>query len=150
MRIVLFQPDIPQNCGAILRLGACLGVPVDIIEPCGFQLDDRRIRRAGLDYLTSADYQRHASWQSYLASRSGRLILLTTKASDRYCDFAFKSDDNLLFGRESSGVPEEVHELADARLLIPLRAQQRSISLAQSVAMVAGEGLRQIDGFPAA
>ena len=83
MRIVLFQPDIPQNCGAILRLGACLGVPVDIIEPCGFQLDDRRIRRAGMDYLTSADYQRHASWQSYLASRSGRLILLTTKATAR-------------------------------------------------------------------
>ena len=148
MRIVLYQPDIPQNCGAILRLGSCLQVPVDIVEPCGFQLDDRRLRRAGLDYLTSADYRRHENWKSYFAQRKGRLILLTTKAVQPYYHFPFQADDNLLFGRESAGVPGDIHQMADARLVIPLAADRRSINVAQAAAMVLGEALRQLGRFP--
>ncbi len=156
MRLALYQPDIPQNAGALLRLGACLGVPVDIIEPCGFLLDDRRLRRAGMDYLDLADMVRHRSWATYLADRaggqpggqSGRLILLTTAATQAYTDFAFAPGDSLLLGRESAGVPPEVHAAAQARLAIPMRAGVRSLNVALAAAMVLGEALRQIQRFP--
>lgn len=148
MRLALYQPDIPQNCGAILRLGACLGIAVDIIEPCGFVMDDKRLRRAGLDYLTDSDYRRHDSWTAFRAAASGRTLLLTTKGDCAYTDFAFAADDTLLLGRESAGVPEEVHAASDARLVIPLKTGLRSINVATAAAMVLGEALRQTQLFP--
>jgi tRNA (cytidine/uridine-2'-O-)-methyltransferase len=149
MRLTLFEPDIPQNTGAILRLGACLGVPVDIIEPCGFLLDDRRLRRAGMDYLASVALMRHASWTAFQAARPpGRLVLLTTRGAVPYHRFAFRPDDVLLLGRESAGVPEAVHEAAEARLRIPLRQGQRSLNVALAAALVLGEALRQTDLLP--
>ena len=122
MRLALFQPDIPQNLGAAIRLAACLGVALDVIEPCGFPLSDAAIRRAAMDYATLAEVTRHAGWADFRAesARSGRLVLFTTRATTPFHDFAFAPDDVLLFGRESAGVPEEVHNAADARLLIPL------------------------------
>ena len=153
MRLALYQPDIPQNAGAILRLGACLGVPIDIIEPCGFLLDDRRLRRAGLDYVEQAAMVRHRSWSAYRKARSlggapGRLLLLTTSGSLNYWDFAFAAGDTLLLGRESAGVPEEVHAAADARLAVPIRPGLRSLNVALAAAMVLGEALRQTRQFP--
>ncbi len=152
MRLALFEPDIPQNTGTILRLAACLGVGVDIIEPCGFLLDDKRLRRAGLDYLDHADLRRHSSWQRYEAAheaaRPGRLILLSTRGDRAYTRFSFASDDTLLLGRESAGVPQAVHDAADARLMIPMRAGFRSINVALTAAMVLGEALRQTDQLP--
>ena len=148
MRLALYQPDIPQNAGALLRLGACLGVPVDIIEPCGFLLDDRRLQRAGMDYLERITLVRHSSWETYQAVRQGRLILLTTKATQPYVDFAFMAQDTLLLGRESAGVPEAVHAAAEARLVIPMRPGLRSINVALAGAMVLGEALRQTRNFP--
>lgn len=153
MRLVLFEPDIPQNTGAILRLAACTGVDVDIIEPCGFVLDDRRLRRAAMDYLAIARYERHMSWRSYLRDREkagnrGRLVLLTTTAKDSYDHFAFRVDDSLILGRESAGAPELVHEAADARLRVPMAAGARSLNVALAASMVLGEALRQTDGFP--
>lgn len=155
MRIALFEPDIPQNAGSLMRLGACLGVGIDIIEPCGFLLTDRNFRRAGMDYLKSADICRHASWARFHADFSartaqtgGRLVLLTTRAEMAYFDFRFAPEDTLLLGRESAGVPAEVHDAADARLLIPLRAGLRSLNVAQAAAMVLGEALRQTSLFP--
>ena len=148
MRLALYQPDIPQNAGALLRLGACLGVPVDIIEPCGVLFDDRRLRRAGMDYLDQVAMVRHPSWQAYEAVRRGRLILLTTKARRDYTDFAFTAQDSLLLGRESAGVPAEVHAAAAARLAIPMRPGLRSINVALAGAMVLGEALRQTRQFP--
>ena len=147
MRLALFEPDIPQNTGALLRLGACLGVPVDIIEPCGFHLDDRRLRRVGMDYLDLAEMTRHGSWQAYDSARTGRLVLLTTAAERPYTDFAFEAADNLLFGRESAGVPQAVHAAADARLRVPLRRAARSLNVALAAAMVLGEALRQTGRF---
>ena len=147
MRLALFEPDIPQNTGALLRLGACLAVPVDIIEPCGFYLDDRRLRRAGMDYLDLAEMTRHGSWRAYESARAGRLILLTTAADLRYTDFAFEASDNLLVGRESAGVPPAVHGTADARLRVPMRPASRSLNVALAAAMVLGEALRQTTGF---
>jgi len=150
LRIALFQPDIPQNTGAILRLAACLGVAVDIIEPCGFILSDRGLQRAGMDYLEMAAMQRHDSWAAFrhdLDQRRGRLILLTTGAVTAYTAFGFQPGDTLLLGRESAGVPDEVHDCADARLIIPMLAGRRSLNVALSAAMVLGEGLRQLDGF---
>jgi len=149
MRIALFEPDIPQNAAAIIRLGACLGVPVDIIEPCGFLFSEAGFRRAGLDYIERAEITRHASWEAFCAARAGRLILLTTKAAHSYTAFAFAPGDTLLFGRESAGVPDHVHDTADARLRIPLRPGLRSINLAQAAAMAVGEALRQTQGFVA-
>ena len=147
MRLALYQPDIPQNCGALIRLGACLGAGLDIIEPCGFLFDDKKLRRAGMDYIELAEVVRHASWQAFLEARAGaRLVLLTTKADQAYLDFAFRADDVLLLGRESEGVPHDVHERADARLRIPLKA--RSLNVAQAGAMVLAEALRQTQGFP--
>ncbi|HLF59416.1 MAG TPA: tRNA (cytidine(34)-2'-O)-methyltransferase [Alphaproteobacteria bacterium] len=155
MRLALFQPDIPQNAGAMLRLAACLNVPVDIIEPCGFVLGERRFRRAGLDYLDRAAMVRHASWQAYCSWRgsradSGRLLLITTKGDMPYTGFMFRADDTLMMGRESLGVPDAVAEVADARLRIPMAAGLRSINVAQAAAMVLGEALRQTGMFPAA
>lgn len=153
MRIALYEPDIPQNAGAIFRLGACLGVPVDVIEPCGFLLDDRRLRRVAMDYGTQTDVVRHASWQRYCEARRaaaepGRLVLLTTGAAMPYAAFAFRASDTLLLGRESAGVPEPVHEAADARLIVPMTPGARSLNVVTAAAMVLGEGLRQTGGFP--
>lgn len=149
MRLALFQPDIPQNTGALMRLGACLGVAVDIIEPTGFVFDDKRMRRAGMDYLDRLELVRHISWTHYMSHRApGRLVLLTTKAAIAYTGFAFRPDDTLLLGRESAGVPDAVHDAADARLVIPMRPGLRSINVAQAAAMVLGEALRQTDRFP--
>ncbi len=152
MRIALFQPDIPQNAGALIRLGACMGVAVDIIEPCGFVLSDARFRRAGMDYLEMAAVTRHASWADFVAQReigrgAGRLVLLTSKGSAPYTGFAFAPEDTLLLGRESAGVPDEVHAMADARLRVPLKPGLRSLNVAQTGAMVLGEALRQTKGF---
>ena len=149
MRLALYQPDIPQNAGALLRLGACLGVPVDIIEPCGFVLDDARLKRAGMDYLGAADWRRHASWAAFWRDRpAGRLLLLTTRADRRYDGFAFAASDTILVGRESAGAPEEIHRACDARLRIPMRPGMRSLNVALAAAMVLGEALRQTEGFP--
>ena len=154
MRLALYQPDIPQNAGSLMRLGACLGVGIDVIEPCGFLLTDRNFRRAGMDYLKSADIRRHASWNRF---RDGfpddggqRLVLLTTRGAMAYADFAFQASDTLLVGRESAGVPQEVHDAADARLVIPLQPGLRSLNVAQAAAMVLGEALRQTGLFPQA
>ena len=149
MRLALFQPDIPQNTGTLLRLGACLDLALDIIEPCGFIFNEKAMRRAGMDYLNMANYRRHNSWQDFLAYRAahpneyGRIVLLTTHASAPYTDFKFEANDIILMGRESAGVPEEVHNMADARLLIPMNQNARSINVAVSAVMVIGEALRQ-------
>lgn len=154
MRLALFQPDIPQNTGTLLRLGACLDLPVDIIEPCGFIFNEKAMRRAGMDYLDKVSVRRHNSWQDFLAFRAehpeeyGRIILLTTHASTPYTDFEFRPDDVILMGRESAGVPEDVHQTADARLLIPMNKNARSINVAVSAVMVIGEALRQTNLFP--
>lgn len=148
MRIALYQPDIPQNAGSLLRLGACLGLAVDIIEPCGFLLDDRKLKRAGMDYIDLAEMIRHSSWSAFQASRQGRLVLLSTKAEASHLDFAFRPDDILLLGRESCGVPDDVHDAADVRIRIPMKAGTRSLNLAMAAALVVGEALRQTGGFP--
>ena len=152
MRLVLFQPDIPQNTGTILRLAACLSVAVDIIGPAGFDWSDRAMRRAGLDYLDVVALQRHVGWESFANSRtqnrdSGRLILLTTQASENYCEFAFEPNDSLVLGRESGGVSDAVHQAADYRLTIPMVPECRSLNVAVAAAMVLGEALRQTGGF---
>lgn len=148
MRIALYQPDIPQNTGTILRLAACVGVPVDLIGPAGFDLSDRALRRAGLDYLEHVTMIRHVSWEAFEAARRAiepqpRLVLLSARAGQSYLDFSFRADDILLFGRESAGMPDAVHEAADARLTIPIRPGLRSLNLAVATAMVVGEALRQ-------
>ena len=148
MRLALYQPDIPQNAGSLMRLCACLGVAMDIIEPCGFLLSDHNFRRAGMDYLASLDLARHASWEEFRGQAQGRLLLLTTNASTPYFAFAFAPSDTLLVGRESAGVPDGVHQAADVRLTIPMRAGMRSLNVAQAAAMVLGEGLRQTALFP--
>ncbi len=148
VRLALYEPDIPQNAGSLMRLGACLGVGIDIIEPCGFLLSDRNFRRAGMDYLKSADIRRHESWTRFRDNFEGRLVLLTTKGAMAYTDFAFSPADTLLVGRESAGVPDDVHAAADARLVIPLLPRLRSLNVAQAAAMVLGEALRQTSGFP--
>jgi tRNA (cytidine/uridine-2'-O-)-methyltransferase len=147
MRIALFEPDIPQNTGTILRLAACLGVEVHIIEPAGFPTTDRAFRRAGMDYLERVDIVRHADWQAFeawRASAGARLVLFTTRAQRSYLDHAFRRDDVLLFGRESSGVAEKVHQAADARLVIPMREGLRALNVAMAAAMAVGEALRQL------
>jgi tRNA (cytidine/uridine-2'-O-)-methyltransferase len=152
MRLALYQPDIPQNAGSLMRLCACLGVAMDIIEPCGFLLSDRNFRRAGLDYRAGLDLSRHESWAAFSsqkrAQKGQRLVLLSTKAAQPYANFAFAPGDTLLVGRESAGVPDDVHQAADARLLIPMRAGMRSLNVAQAAAMVLGEALRQTGLFP--
>ena len=146
MQIALFQPDIPQNTGTILRLCACLGVTAHIIEPAGFPVSDRHFRRAGMDYLDQVIIMRHDSWSKFEQWRNDggfRLILFTTKSAASYLDYRYAADDILLFGRESAGVPEEVASLADARLVIPIKSDLRSLNVAMSAAMALGEALRQ-------
>ncbi|ANT53177.1 tRNA (cytidine(34)-2'-O)-methyltransferase [Mesorhizobium amorphae] len=147
LRIALYQPDIAGNTGTILRFAACLGLGVDIIEPAGFPLSDRTLKRAGMDYLEMAALTRHVDWHAFEQWRKSgarRLVLLSTRAATAYTDFAFADGDVLLFGRESAGVPDPVHEAADARLVIPMQPGTRSINVALSVAMVAGEAIRQL------
>jgi len=149
MRLALYQPDIPQNTGAVLRLAACFGVGVDIIEPCGFVLDDKRLKRVGMDYLNAVDLVRHASWARFLETGAdGRLVLLTTAADTAYQDFRFAVDDVLLCGRESAGVPDDVHARADARIKVPMAAGARSLNIAMAAAIVLGEALRQTGQYP--
>ena len=148
MRLALYQPDIPQNTGTILRLAACLGVAVDIIGPAGFDLSDRAFKRAGLDYLEKATMTLHVSWEAFLADRPpGRLVLLTTKAATPHHTFPFVVGDTLLLGRESAGVPELVHGAVHARVRIPMRDGMRSLNVAVAAAIVLGEGLRQTGGW---
>jgi tRNA (cytidine/uridine-2'-O-)-methyltransferase len=146
MRIALYEPDIPQNTGTILRLCACLGLPADIIEPAGFPVTDRAFRRAGMDYLVQVEITRHISFADFDHWRRRealKLVLLTTAAERSYLDHAFTGDQVLMFGRESAGVPEAVHKAADTRLRIPMREGLRSLNVAMAAAMVAGEALRQ-------
>jgi tRNA (cytidine/uridine-2'-O-)-methyltransferase len=146
MRLALFQPDIPQNVGAAVRLCACLGAGLEIIEPCAFPLSDRSLRRAALDYGEKAELELHPSWTAFRAAparKEGRLLLFTTRAATSYIDFAFAPGDTLLFGRESAGVPDEVHAAADARLIILLRPGLRSLNVVTAAAMALGEALRQ-------
>jgi len=148
MRIALYQPDIPQNTGTILRLAACLGVPVDIIEPAGFQLGDARFRRALMDYAQHLDMTRHNSWDAFLETRAGaRLVLATTGAAGSLYETFFAAGDILLLGRESAGVPEAVHRRADLRVTIPMAPGARSLNVAVAAAMALGEALRQTGGF---
>jgi tRNA (cytidine/uridine-2'-O-)-methyltransferase len=150
MRIALYQPDIAQNTGTILRLCACLGVEAHIIEPAGFPTSDRAFRRAGMDYLDAVTIVRHVSWRDFEAWRAGercRLLLFTTAATQPYLDYRFDAADVLLFGRESAGVPQQVHDAADARLVIPMRPGLRSLNVALAAAMAAGEALRQSGGM---
>ena len=148
MRLALYQPDIPQNLGAFIRLAACLRVPLDIIEPCGFPVDDRRIRRAAMDYYSLARVTRHASWQSFRQDRpAAGLVLLTTSGAQVFPEVAFQPDDILLLGRESAGVPPDVHDAADLRLRIPLQTGARSLNVALAAAVVLSEALRQTKGF---
>ncbi len=152
MRLALFEPDIPQNVGTMMRMAACLGVAIDLIEPCGFLVDDRRLRRAGMDYLARATLHRHSSWESYRAvpedGERGRLVLLTTRAEVPYTQFRFQSDDILLVGCESQGVPDSVHAAADGRVRVPMATANRSLNVAVAAAMVLGEALRQTGGLP--
>ena len=150
MRIALYEPDIPQNTGTILRLAACLGVEAHIVEPTGFPSSDRAFRRAGMDYLEQVTLRRHSSWAAFEAWRRAeglRLILFTTAATMSYLDHSYRRDDVLMFGRESAGAPEAVHAAADARLLIPMRPDLRSINVAMVAAMALGEAMRQTNGF---
>jgi len=147
MRIALFEPDIPQNAGNIFRLGACLGIPIDIIEPAGFVIDDKRLKRASMDYYDYLDLTKHVSWEKFYEwskKNSFQLILLTTKSQKSYYDYKFQPKDIILFGRESAGVPDYVHEAVDERLTIPMIKGPRSINLSSSVSIVAGEMIRQL------
>ncbi|MFN3511630.1 MAG: tRNA (cytidine(34)-2'-O)-methyltransferase [Phenylobacterium sp.] len=148
MLIALFQPDIPQNLGAALRLAACMGVQLDVIEPCGFPLSDRAIARAAMDYGGLAQVTRHSGWAEFRERRNERLVLFTTKGAEPFHEFEFRETDVLLFGRESAGVPDEVHAVADARLCIPMAPGARSLNIVNAAAMALGEALRQTKGFP--
>ena len=150
MRLVFFQPDIPQNLGAAIRLTACLALELEVIEPLGFPLSEKGLRRAALDYGDGGLIRRHASWDAFLAfqrERGGRIILFTTRGAEPYLSARFRPDDALLFGRESAGVPEAVHQDADLRLYIPLRPGARSLNVVTAAAMAAGEALRQVGGL---
>ena len=151
MQLALYQPDIPQNAGTMLRLCACLGVTAHIIEPTGFPASDRAFRRAGMDYLDQVTIIRHIGWadfDNFRRTEGLRLVLASTKAEPRYTDFSYAKTDILLMGRESAGVPDEVHEMAEARILIPMRQTLRSMNVAVTAAMIMGEALRQLDAFP--
>ena len=153
MRLALYQPDIPQNAGALMRLSACMGVSLDLIGPCGFVLDDRGLSRVAMDYREHLDLTVHASWPAFLEAAAwrragGRLVLLSTRARTPYTDHRFSAADTILAGRESAGVPEEVFDAADARLCIPLRPGPRSLNVAVAAAMVLGEALRQTNTMP--
>lgn len=149
MRIALFEPEIAGNVGAVLRLGACFGATVDLIEPMGFEWDDRRVRRTAMDYIDHVTVERHADFAAFRSAiGSRRLILFTTKSSGSAYDFQYRADDVLLFGKESAGVPAEVAEICDARVRIPMRPHVRSMNLATSAALALGEALRQTGTLP--
>lgn len=148
MRVALFQPDIAGNVGAVLRIGACLATPVDLIEPMGFAWDDKRVARAGMDYIDHVEISRHKDWGAFAGQASGRIVLLTTRGATPLHDFAFAPDDILLFGSESAGAPEHVHARADARVIIPMAPGLRSLNLSVSVGIVLAEALRQTGGWP--
>ncbi len=151
LRLALYQPDIPQNAGTMLRMCACFGVSADIIEPAGFPVSDRHFRRAGMDYLDQVAIRRHVSWRTFDTDRrteGARLILLTTRGAVAHTDFRFQPGDILMVGRESAGVPEEVHAVADGRVVIPMRPALRSLNVAVSAAIALGEALRQLDAYP--
>lgn len=149
MDVTLYQPDIAQNLGAAMRLCACFNVPLGVIEPCGFPLTVKALRRTAMDYAGADDLIRHADWDSYKQNTGGRIILFTTKAATRLDHFEFQADDRLIFGRESSGIPQEIHDAVDQRVIIPLGADVRSFNLATSVAIGLYEALRQTNGLPA-
>jgi tRNA (cytidine/uridine-2'-O-)-methyltransferase len=149
--LALYQPDIPQNTGTMLRLAACLGIRVEIIEPAGFDVSDRNLRRAGMDYLERVGITRHVSWRAFeewRATTGARLLLATTRAALPYTALSYRPDDIILIGRESAGVPDEVHAAADERILIPMRPGLRSLNVAVTAAMILGEALRQTGCFP--
>jgi tRNA (cytidine/uridine-2'-O-)-methyltransferase len=148
MRLALYHPEIPGNVGAILRLSACFGVSVDIIEPCGFVFSDTRLRRAGMDYIDHVDMVRHKDWEDFYAQVTGRVILMTTKAGSSLFDFEFEANDILLFGQESAGAPDHVHKASDGRLCIPLRPGLRSFNVSMAAGIALAEGLRQTGGLP--
>jgi len=149
MKIILYQPDMAGNLGAVMRSCACFGVQLEVIEPCGFPLTAKALRRTAMDYGAPETLKRHSSWDTFRdKAESGRLVLFTTKGATPLTDFDFKADDRLLFGRESAGVPEHVHAVADARVIIPIAAGARSFNLATSVAIAAFEALRQMSGLP--
>lgn len=154
MRLALYQPDIPQNTGTLLRLGACLNLEIDIIEPCGFIFNEKAMRRAGMDYLDFVNCRRHNSWADFMAYRQthsdeyGRLILMTTHGKKSFLDFQFQPNDIILMGRESAGVPDEIHNIVNEQLLIPMSPKARSINMAVSAAMALTEALRQTNLFP--
>jgi tRNA (cytidine/uridine-2'-O-)-methyltransferase len=151
LRLALYQPDIPQNTGTLLRMAACLGAAVEIIEPAGFDVSDRHLRRSGLDYLDRVTVTRHRSWDAFSDWRRAeniRLVLATTQGALPYTGFAYRDGDCLLMGRESAGVPDAVHAAADARVVVPIRADLRSLNVAVCAAMILGEALRQTGGFP--
>lgn len=149
MRLALFQPDIPQNVGACIRLSACFGVELHVIEPTGFRFDDRAMKRAALDYGPLSHLVRHVDWDAFQAARGpGRLVLFTTKAAQRLDDFQFRPDDTLLFGRESAGAPDVVHAAADARVFIPIRPETRSLNLSVSAGLALYQALNQTGALP--
>ena len=151
MHLALYQPDIPQNTGAMLRLAACFGLPVDVIEPTGFVFGEARMRRAGMDYWNKVVIRRFPDWESFAAERrqaGSRLVLMTTKSTLIYTDFGFRRGDTIIMGRESAGVPDSVHESCDARLKVPMVEEVRSLNVAQTAAIAVAEGLRQIKAFP--
>ena len=148
MRIALFEPDIPQNTGNIFRLGACLGIEIDIIETTGYVFDDKRFKRSSMDYIDHIKYKRHLDWDSFYEwseKNNFRLILLTTKSKKKYIEYKFQHNDILLFGRESAGVPQNIHDIVDEQLTIPMKKNLRSINVSSSVALVAGEACRQLE-----
>jgi tRNA (cytidine/uridine-2'-O-)-methyltransferase len=148
IRLVLYQPDIPQNAGAMMRLAACMGVPLDLVEPCGFAVSDPRMRRAGMDYIERLDLVRHTSWDAFRETARGRLVLLTTAGDRSHADFTFAADDHIVMGRESAGVPAEVRDAVDARIRIPMKPGIRSINVAQAAAIALAEALRQTGQLP--
>lgn len=151
MKLALFQPDQPPNVGTLIRLGACMGTPVHIIEPCGFPFSPRAVKRFGMDYIDHADIHHHLDWSNFEAWRAkdgGRLVLLTTKAATPYHNFTFSENDVLIVGSESAGAPDMVHDAAEARIVIPMKPPTRSLNVAVAMSMVLGEALRQTRGFP--
>lgn len=152
LKIALYQPDIPGNTGTILRFAACMGLSVEIIEPASFVMSDKNLKRAGMDYIAAATMTRHvnyAAFEEWRKASGRRVILASTKGALPYTEFEFRPDDILMFGRESAGVPDHVHDNADARILIPMVEGQRSINVALSAAMIAGEAMRQTGAFAA-
>jgi len=148
MRLCLYQPEIAGNVGAVMRLGACFRVPIDLIEPMGFEWEDKRVRRTAMDYIDHVQVDRHPSFDAFRQAVFGRLILFTTKAGTSLYDFSFQTDDILMFGKESAGVPADVVAASDAKLRIPIRPEVRSFNLATSAALALGEALRQTESLP--